>query len=102
MPSLASAPPARGRAHSGTGTAGLYDPAIRSDGLTVDTPLGPVDTVAIERALAGRPVDLTAAEVAYLFAHMTPAHDMVRPVATALNLHPDTVRSRVISARQVA
>jgi len=42
-----------------------YDPSIPSDGLTVDTELGPVDLVAVVRKLAGRPVELTWAERKY-------------------------------------
>lgn len=54
-------PPTRPRS-----TAGLYDPAIASDGLTMDTPLGPVDLVAVERAARGHTVALTEAERAWV------------------------------------
>jgi hypothetical protein len=84
------------------GAPGLYDPAVASAGLTLDTELGPVDTVAIERALSGRPVDLTAAEVAYLFTRLAPTRTAARPVAAALDLSPETVRSRSLSAHKVA
>jgi len=40
--------------------------AVESAGLTVDSPLGPVDLVAIERCRSGRPVTLTTAEIAFL------------------------------------
>jgi excisionase family DNA binding protein len=40
--------------------------AVESADLTVDTPLGPVDMVAIDRARSGRQVELTMAEVAFL------------------------------------
>ena len=63
-------------------------------GLTLETESGPVDTVAIERALTGRPVALTAAEVAFLFALLPPSLVAVRPVAVALDLSPYTVRDR--------
>jgi hypothetical protein len=53
-----------------------------------------VDLVAIERARSGWPVDLTAAEVAYLFAGLTPTLPAARPVAAALDLNPYTVRDR--------
>lgn len=43
-----------------------FDPSVESDGLTLDTPDGPVDLIAIEHAQAGRPVTLTPAELAYL------------------------------------
>jgi hypothetical protein len=35
---------------------------IQSDGLTIDTCKGPVDSVAVEKALAGQPVGLNTAE----------------------------------------
>lgn len=41
---------------------GQYNPRIASAGLTVDTDLGPVDQVAVEHALSGRPVSLNLAE----------------------------------------
>jgi hypothetical protein len=63
-------------------------------GLTLETELGPVDTVAIERALTGRPVNLTAAEVAFLFELLPPSMPAARPVAAALDLSPYTVRDR--------
>lgn len=84
----------------------LFDAAVASDGLTLDTALGPVDTVAIERALSGRPVDLTAAEVAYLFARLAPTRGAAAPVAAALAMPESTVRDRirrgVLSAVKVA
>jgi hypothetical protein len=47
-------------------TTDRFDPSVASDGMTIDTALGPVDLIAIERARAGRPVTLTPAEAAYL------------------------------------
>jgi len=44
----------------------LHDPEVASDGLTVDTPLGPVDLVAIERKSRGFDVELTEAEQAWI------------------------------------
>lgn len=67
---------------------------VASDGLTLDTDLGPVDLVAIERARTGWPVALTAAEVAYLFAELPATLPAARPVAVALDLSPYTVRDR--------
>lgn len=84
---------------------GLYDPCVESDGLTIDTDLGPVDLVAIERARSGRPVDLTAAEVAYLFAQLPATLPAARPVAAALDLNAYTVRDRArraLTATKVA
>lgn len=45
--------------------SGAYDPAVTSDGLTIDTPAGPVDLVAIDRARHGLPVALTPADRAH-------------------------------------
>jgi hypothetical protein len=60
----------------------VYDPAIASDGLTLDTPAGPVDLIAIERVLAGRPGDpLTEAEYAYLAALGKPRRTATRQAA---------------------
>ena len=53
-----------------TQPAQTADPAVASDGMTIDTPQGPVDLVAIQRARAGRPVQLSEAETAYLYAHL--------------------------------
>jgi hypothetical protein len=43
-----------------------HDPAVASDGLTVDTALGPVDLVAVHRHLRGFDVTLTEAERAWI------------------------------------
>lgn len=76
-------------------TPELYDPDIASDGLSVDSPLGPVDLVAVERVLAGRPAPLTLADLAYLYAHRPPAHEHIETVAAALGVRPDTVKRAV-------
>lgn len=49
-----------------TDITGTLENRIESDGLTLDTPAGPVDLVAIERALSGARIELTRAEHAYL------------------------------------
>jgi regulation of enolase protein 1 (concanavalin A-like superfamily) len=41
---------------------GQYNPRIASAGLTIDTDLGPLDQVAVERALSGWAVALNPAE----------------------------------------
>ena len=43
-----------------------YDVTVHSEGLTIDTPRGPVDLVAVRRARAGVRTALTPAERAYL------------------------------------
>jgi hypothetical protein len=86
-----------------TATAsGVFDPSVESDGLTFDTPLGPVDRIAIDRARNGRPVDLTAAEVAYLLATLPAQHAAARTVAAALDLTPKTVLKRARRHRLTA
>lgn len=42
------------------------DASIASDGLTIDTVFGPVDLIAVKRALEHRPVELTDAETRYV------------------------------------
>jgi hypothetical protein len=49
-------------------TADLYDASTPSDGQTVDTPLGPVDLVAVTRRLQGESIALTYAELVYTLA----------------------------------
>lgn len=61
----------RARRAASPGTEPI-DTSVDSDGMTIDTERGPVDLVAIEQARAGRPVQLTAAETAYLFRHLRP------------------------------
>lgn len=105
MPATTQTSADRCHTRTGTGASGLHDPALKSDGLTLDTPLGPVDTVAIDRALSGWPVDLTAAEVAFLFAALPATLPAARPVAAALDLSPYTVRDRArraLTATKVA
>lgn len=45
-----------------------FDASIASDGLTIDTTFGPVDLIAVNHALEGRPVTLCLAERRYLSA----------------------------------
>jgi hypothetical protein len=45
---------------------GRYNRAVASDGLTVDTALGPVDLVAVDRKTRGFEVTLTEAERAWI------------------------------------
>jgi len=78
---------------------GAYDPAIASDGLTLDTDLGPVDRVVVERARSGDPsVAMTAAEFVYLLTTLPPTLSAVRPVAAALNVSADALRKRAQGA----
>ena len=43
-----------------------YELSVPSDGQTIDTGYGPVDTIVIERALRGLPAQPTQAEASYL------------------------------------
>ncbi len=56
----------------------LFDASIASDGLTVDTEYGPVDLIAVQRALAGDRLYLTRAEHKYVAA-LVRAHLAVYP-----------------------
>ena len=76
-----------------TEITGLLEDREPSDGLTLDTAAGPVDLVAIERALSGAHIDLTHAERAYLDA-LTVGRPMIPgrrvPLASAttvVNMH---------------
>ena len=56
----------------------LFDASVPSDGLTVDTEHGPVDLIAVDRALAGDRQYLTRAEHKYVAA-LIRAHLAVYP-----------------------
>jgi len=86
---------------------GAFDPAIASDGLTLDTEFGPVDQVVIERARRGDDsVVMTEAEFFYLLETLPPSLTAARPVAAALNVSADALRKRAqgapITARKIA
>ena len=51
-----------------------FNPKVPSLGLTLATPWGPVDLVAIERAVRGHVVKLTAADYAWLRHRSHPAY----------------------------
>lgn len=61
-----------------------WDAGIESDGLTLDTELGPVDMVAVQHALWGRPVSLTVAEQAWIA--LPQAYGVRRHAAIALGI----------------
>lgn len=79
--------------------SGVYDPAVESDGLTIDTPTGPVDLIAIDRALAGRRVALTPAERDYAVSIARTVAEL-RAVSVALGMHPETIERGIYRARQ--
>lgn len=88
---------------------GQYNPRIASRGLTLDTDLGPVDTIAIERAEDGRgPVNLTEAEYDVLLTRLalrTPGTRWngeglhLERVAEAIGANPDRLAKRVYARR---
>lgn len=74
-----------------------YDPAIPSDGATLDTEHGPVDLVAVLRALAGQPVPLTVADARYAVTLLTTSHGVpVENAARGLGIKPAAVQRAVI------
>lgn len=77
--------------------AGAYDPAVPSDGATLDTQRGPVDLVAVMRALTGEPVPLTRADAAYAVTLLPASHGTAVQLAGAgLGITPDAVQRAVI------
>jgi hypothetical protein len=74
-----------------------YDPAVPSDGATLDTEHGPVDLVAVHRALAGQPVPLTKADAAYAIS-LLPAScgTAVEVAAVGLGIAPQSVGRAVV------
>ncbi|MGH3627685.1 MAG: hypothetical protein ACRDRL_09630 [Sciscionella sp.] len=69
-----------------------FDPAVESLGMTVDSIRGPVDLVAVERALAGIPVALTSADLGYLYTHLVQARAPLDAVAAALGIRFDSLK----------
>jgi hypothetical protein len=95
-PSAFTRPPARPRR-----SGGLYDPAVLSDGLTVDTALGPVDLVAVDRVLRGHSGSLTEAERAWIVNRQ--ANGARRRAAEALGTgYTGLLRSLARHRRQLA
>ena len=87
---------------------GQYNPRIASRGLTTDTALGPVDEVAIARALSFWPVELTAAERDELITRLAMYEPASRwdpdrldldGIAAAIGAHPDRLRKNVSARR---
>jgi hypothetical protein len=85
----------------------VYDPEIESDGLTIDTARGPVDLVAVQRALDGHPIELTEAEWTYLSRRLgtaptragfgyTDDFDARTRVREALDITPPVLSQRVV------
>lgn len=79
--------------------SGVYDPDQASEGLTIDTPLGPVDLVAVARVRRGLPTPLTLADHAYLLRVMGGPDDY-RAAAVALGITADGVSLACRRARR--
>jgi hypothetical protein len=76
--------------------SGVYDPSVESaGGFTIDTQLGPVDLVAIERARSGRPTPLTPADYAYLIANHPTDVESLEITAEALGIRGDSIRRAI-------
>lgn len=85
--------PKRGRARN----TGAYDPSVPSDGATLDTDRGPVDIVAVHRALLGIPTALTQADAAYAVSLLPVSYGTAVEVAAAgLGITPEAVQRAVI------
>lgn len=83
-------------------TAATTDRSVPSDGLTLDTPRGPVDLVAIERVWDGVPTDLTRAESIHLTGLLDGSRDQARRIAHALGCDMWSVLKRVDRRRAAA
>jgi hypothetical protein len=76
--------------------AAAYDPAVPSDGLTLDTSAGPVDLVAVERALLGQLTPLTSADVTHALDRVpTGEQRHTAPAAAGLGVSIDAVKRAV-------
>ena len=70
-----------------------YHPDVPSDGLTLDTPHGPVDLVAVQRVLDRRPTPVSVADVRYAITQLPDGHtEHVEPLAVGLGITTDAVQ----------
>lgn len=77
-----------------------YDRTVPSDGLTIDTDYGPVDTVALDRVRRGIPTRITRPESAVLNAEITYDLEAELLLAEGLGISHYSVRQRVARARK--
>jgi len=73
----------------------VSDPSIRSDGMTIDTEFGPVDPVAVDRALRGYPVRLRPTDSRYLNLQLSGDWDEAARVADALGVSLTSILRRI-------
>lgn len=71
---------------TGQCVSGIFDPDVPSDGLTLDTICGPIDLVAVQYAMSGRPVALTPAERQYVTARTRSAANLRATAAAGFGL----------------
>lgn len=77
-----------------------YDPAIESAGMTLDTDRGPVDLVAVDRALSGQPVAPTLADVAPVVSLLPTGYGpQVEDAAMGLGISTEAVQRAVTRRR---
>lgn len=81
-------------------TAPIFDRTVSSDGLTIDTDRGPVDTVALDRVRRGMRTAITRAESVVLNAEITYDLEAELLLAEGLGISHDSVRKRVDRARK--
>lgn len=91
--------PGRGALGRSVQLSGVYNPSQPSDGLTIDTPLGPVDLVAVGHVLAGRRVPLTPADRAYVLEQVPTDYPSLTAAAAALGITRDSVERAATRAR---
>jgi hypothetical protein len=67
--------------------------------MTIDSPRGPVDLVAVERVLSGIPAALTVADLGYLYTHLHQATAPLDAIAAALGVRFESVKRQAERAR---
>lgn len=77
----------------------LWNSGVPSDGLTLDTPAGPVDLVAVERVMVSYPTRLTLFEKQYLDRFLTGDHEQAARVAEGMGVTLNAVLARVTRCR---
>ena len=76
-----------------------FDAAVPSDGMTIDTPRGPVDLVALDRVQSWWPTRLTMAEKGQLDLLLTGCWEQAAQIAVGLGCTRESVLARVYRAR---
>ncbi len=79
--------------------SGVYVPGVPSDGLTLDTPAGPVDLVAVERITAGVRTPAGPAERAYVLDLILDGRAQLTRCAAGLRVSGATLLSLIAARR---